>query len=89
MSRFKSIIFLAVLTISISSTAFAGTIVGARTSRAGNIAGTRAGNIAGTRTGNIAGTSVGTRPDRGVTRLDLSTLISTTIFRLLLEGSLF
>lgn len=82
-----------------SSAAFAGTIVGARSSRTGNIAGTRSGNIAGTRVGNIAGTSArnntrsgATRTDASETRLSFGTLISENIggiLRIFFESSLF
>ena len=79
--------------MSVASTALAGTIVGARTSRSGNIAGTRSGNIAGTRSGNIAGTRSGNiagtatavRPER----LDLSGFNMDVILRLFMANPLF
>ena len=76
MSRFKSTLCIALLTMTVSSTTFGGTIVGARSSRSGTIVGARGGNIVGARTGNIAGTSVGVRPG---SRFDFSVFLSTNL----------
>jgi hypothetical protein len=59
MKHVKVIAYVALLTMTISSTALAGTIVGARANRTGTIVGARSGNIAGTRTGNIVRASTG------------------------------
>jgi len=92
MNSFKSIICTAILTMTISSTALAGTIVGARTSRTGTIVGARGGTIVGARTGNIVGARTGvTRIDGTETKLGLGSLISENIggiLRLFLESAL-
>ena len=59
MKRFASVLSTVTLAVSISSTTFAGTIVGARTSRTGTIVGARTGNIVGAQTGNITGARTG------------------------------
>ena len=92
MSRFKSTLCIAALTLSVSSTAFGGTIVGARASRSGTIVGARAGTIVGARTGNIAGTSTLVRPEGQQPRFDLSVFLSTNmgvVLRLFVESPLF
>jgi hypothetical protein len=98
MKRFKVITYVAILTMTISSTAFAGTIVGARTNRTGTIVGARSGNIAGTRSGNIAGTRTGNIDPGSLGRngseikLGVSSLISENIdgiLRLFLTRTLF
>lgn len=100
MKTAKATICAAALTLTLSSTGLAGTIVGARASRtgtivgarAGTIVGARSGNIAGTRTGNIAGTSTaGGTSDKGFGR-GVSSVLSENfvgIFRLFLESTLF
>ena len=98
MKRFASILSTVTLVVTISSTTFAGTIVGARTSRTGtivgartgNIVGARTGNITGARTGNISGTSMTLGSSR--TRSDFNALLSENfveIIRLLTESPLF
>lgn len=92
MNRLKSTLCIAALTISVSSTALGGTIVGARASRSGNIVGARGGTIVGARTGNIAGTSIVVRPENTQPRLDFSTFLSTNmgfVLRLFVESSVF
>lgn len=92
MNRLKSALCIATLTMIVSSTAFAGTIVGARASRTGTIVGARTGNIVGARTGNIAGTSTNPRLNDSQARLSFDALIyenMASIFRLLLENPLF
>ncbi len=100
MERFKATVFVMLLTMTISSTALAGTIVGARTNRTGTIVGARAGTIVGARTGNIAGTRAGngadpsglTRRDGTDDRLNLNSLLSQNIdgvLRLFLARMLF
>jgi hypothetical protein len=98
MKRFGSVLSTVTLAITISSTAFAGTIVGARTSRTGTIVGARTGNIVGARTGNITGARTGNVPSTAMTsglnrtRLDFSALFSENfieIIRLLTESPLF
>ena len=98
MKCFKAITYVAILTITISSTAFAGTIVGARTNRTGTIVGARSGNIAGTRSGNIAGTRTGNIDPASLGRdsteikLGLTSFISENIdgiLRLFLTRTLF
>jgi hypothetical protein len=91
MNRLKSIMLVGAMTVSISSTTFAGTIVGARTSRTGTIVGARAGNIPGARTGNIAGTSI-VPPARTEMSYGLGVLLTENvhgIIRLFVETSLF
>ena len=98
MKRFTSIPASIMLFVTITSTTFAGTIVGARTNRTGtivgartgNIVGARTGNITGARTGNISGTSI-TPIGNGQTR-DSEALLSehiVEIVRLLIESALF
>ena len=96
MKRFKMTAYAALLTMIISSSALAGTIVGARTNRSGTIVGARSGNIAGTRTGNIAGTRTGNidpaRSRRDSIETKLGSLISENIdgiLRFFLTGTLF
>jgi hypothetical protein len=92
MNRITSIVLVVAMTVSISSTTFGGTIIGARTSRAGTIVGARAGNIPGARTGNIAGTSVVIPSGPTETRFGLGILITGHIHglvRLFVETSLF
>jgi hypothetical protein len=57
MKRFQSIICASLLTLAISSTAFAGNIGGMKANSAGNIAGLSTGNIGGLSAGNIGGLS--------------------------------
>ena len=59
MKRSQSILCASLLTLAISSTAFAGNIGGMKANSAGNIAGLSTGNIAGLSTGNIGGLSTG------------------------------
>ena len=83
---------IATLTISVSSTALGGTIVGARSNRNGTIVGARGGTIVGARTGNIAGTSTVVRPENPEPRFDFSVFLSTNmgvVLRLFVESSLF
>jgi hypothetical protein len=98
MKRFASVLSTVALAVTISSTTFAGTIVGARTSRTGTIVGARTGNIVGARTGyiprartgNISGTAMTSGLNR--TRLDFGALFSENfieIIRLLTESPLF
>lgn len=90
MQRFTYVVCTAVLTFTISSTTFAGTIVGARSNRTGTIVGASTGNITGARTGNIAGTSV--IPSRSAAKGDVRLLLSENvadIIRLLLESLAF
>jgi len=92
MNHIKSTLRISVLTMIISSTTFAGTIVGARASRTGTIVGARTGNIAGTRTGNIAGTSTNPRVSGTQTRSGFDTLVYENlaeIFRMLVLNPLF
>ena len=98
MKRLKVTAYAALLTMTISSTALGGTIVGARTNRGGTIVGARTGNIAGTRAGNIAGTRTGnidsalSRRDGIDTKSGLGALISENIdgiLRLLVSRTLF
>ncbi len=92
MNCIKSMVLVVAMTVSISSTTFAGTIVGARTSRTGTIVGARAGNIPGARTGNIAGTSIVIPAERTETRFGLGILLTENIHglvRLLVETSFF
>jgi hypothetical protein len=95
MRRSAPTILALILTIVVSSTAFAGNIAGGRA--AGNIAGGRAaGNIAGGRaTGHIAGgrtatytsPSIDSEPTNGISRLDLGNAWSITgLIRMLLES---
>jgi hypothetical protein len=98
MKRSTSVVLALALAITLAPNAFAGTIVGARTSRTGtivgartgNIVGARTGNITGARTGNISGTSFGTSVDRS--RLSFESLLSGSVVdiaRLLLDNPLF
>ena len=96
MKRFKMTAYAALLTMIISSSALAGTIVGARTNRGGTIVGARSGNIAGTRTGNIAGARTSNidpaRSRRDSIETKLGSLISENIdgiLRFFLTGTLF
>jgi hypothetical protein len=99
MKTLKSALLIAVLTVTISSTALAvtGNISGTRTgnisgTRTGNISGTRTGNISGTRTGNISGTRTGNIFGGSRGNQDFAIVLSENIFglmRLLLESSLF
>lgn len=92
MSRFKTTLCIAILTMTISSTALGGTIVGARANRSGTIVGARGGTIVGARAGNIAGTSSVVRPESGQPRFDLGFFFSANmnvVIRLFVEGSLF
>lgn len=96
MKRFKMTAYAALLTLIISSSALAGTIVGARSNRSGTIVGARSGNIAGTRSGNIAGTRSGSidaaRSRRDGIETKFGSLISENIdgiLRFFLTGVLF
>jgi len=94
MKRFGPTILSVILTIVVSSTAFAGHIAGGRAN--GNIAGGRAaGNIAGGRaTGNIAGGRTAaygpsSRPEAGIASFNLERDLSGTfagLIRMLLES---
>lgn len=59
---FRRISLATLLTLSLASASFGGTIPGSRTSgsRAGTITGSRTGTITGSRTGTITGSRVGT-----------------------------
>ena len=98
MKRTTSVVLTLAVAITLASNTFAGTIVGARTSRTGTIVGARTGNIVGAttgnitgaRTGNISGTAFGSRADQS--RLAFDSLLSAgfvDIFRLLVETPLF
>ena len=90
MNRIKSIMLVVAITVSISSTTFGGTIIGARTTRTGTIVGARAGNIPGARTGNIAGTTIVIPSERTETRFSFGILLTENIhgiLRLLVETS--
>jgi hypothetical protein len=90
MQRFTYFVCTAVLTLTLFSTTFAGTIVGARANHTGTIVGARTGNITGARTGNIAGASL--IPSRSASKGDLRLLLSENvadIVRLLLESLAF
>jgi hypothetical protein len=98
MKRFTYAILTLALTITLSSSLFAGTIVGARTSRTGtivgartgNIVGARTGNITGARTGNISGTSIS--PNSRRTGREFGVFLSENvidIIRMLLDGPSF
>ena len=92
MNRFKSTFCIAVLTMTVSSTALGGTIVGARSSRSGTIVGARGGTIVGARSGNIAGTSTGIRPDSSQPRFEIANFLSRNmdvVVRLFMESALF
>jgi len=100
MKRCKPAAYSILLTLTISSTCLAGTIVGARTNRTGTIVGARAGTIVGARTGNIAGTRTVNSADptdlsgRGVRSsiFDLNSLLSENIdgmVRLFLARTVF
>jgi hypothetical protein len=92
MSRFKFALCIAVLTMSVSSTALGGTIVGARASRSGTIVGARGGTIVGARSGNIAGTSIAVRPENAQPGFDFGAFLSTNmgiVLRIFVESSLF
>jgi len=89
MKTTKATLCVAVLTITLSSNALAGTIVGARSSRTGTIVGARAGTIVGARSGNIAGARTGNIAE---VRRDFRFVLSENlggILRLFLESSLF
>ena len=91
MNRIKSIMLVVAITVSISSTTFGGTIIGARTTRTGTIVGARAGNIPGARTGNIAGTSIVIPSETSDTRSGFGILVTENIHgivRLLVETTL-
>ena len=94
MKMLKSAMVIATLTITISSTVFAGTIIGPRSSRTGTILGTRTGTIIGGRTGNrvTPRTEPAGRVDRSQTNQGVGILLSENLFglmRLFLEGALF
>lgn len=98
MKRFASVLSTVTLAVTISSTTFAGTIVGARTSRTGTIVGARTGNIVGAQTGNITGARTGNISGTamtsgfGRTRPDFGELLSENfveIIRLLTDGAAF
>ena len=76
MKRSASFVANATLIVTLASNTFAGTIVGARSSRTGTIVGARNGNIVGARAGNItgaranaSGTSIVTDPRQGLEAL--------------------
>jgi hypothetical protein len=87
------------LTVTVSSSALAGTIIGPRSSRTGTIIGTRTGTIIGTRTGTIIGTRTGnpvtsrTEVPANVDRSQLNqVLLSENLFslmRLFIESAIF
>jgi hypothetical protein len=92
MNRLKSAVLIVALTLTVSSSALGGTIIGARTSRTGTIIGARTGTIIGARTGNIAEprAATGTSIDR--TESSVGLLISKNviaILRMFVEGSPF
>jgi len=95
MKRFASIMSTLTLAVTLSSTAFAGNIVGARTSRTGTIVGARTGNIVGARTGNITGArtgSISVVPDSTKSGFDFDALVSehiVDIIRFIIQTGLF
>jgi hypothetical protein len=92
MNRIKSIMLVLAMTVSVSSTTLAGTIIGGRTSRTGTIVGARGGNIPGARTGNIAGPSIVVPSERTETNFGLGILLTGNlhdVVRLLVETSFF
>ena len=90
MKRFASILSTIMLAATISSTTFAGTIVGARSSRTGTIVGARTGNITGARTGNISGTLTGSGFNNSKSGFEaLLSAHIVEIVRLLIDSQLF
>ena len=94
MNRLKSAVLIAALTITVSSSALGGTIIGARSSRTGTIIGARTGTIIGARTGNVAEprAATGTSTDYSENRSAVGILIYANlmgIMRVFLEGSPF
>jgi hypothetical protein len=90
MNRLKPTICTAILVMTISSTALAGTIIGARTSRTGTIIGGRTGTIMGGRT--TTGTSTAPRVDAAETKSKILGLVSENIggiVGLFFDGALF
>jgi len=98
MKRSTPVLLGLALAVNLASNTFAGTIVGARSSRTGtivgartgNIVGARTGNITGARTGNISGTSFSSSVDRS--RVGFESVLTGTfldLFRLLLENPVF
>ena len=91
MKRFQSILCAALLTLAISSTAFARNIGGMKANSACNIAGLSTGNIGGLSTGNIAGLSnSGTRGNiSGLrTKVDIDTGLDFGSYFLMFFSSL-
>jgi len=92
MKTLKSALLTAVLTVTVSSTTFAGTIIAPRSSRTGTILATRTGTILATSTSNQATPRTETAMDRSSANQDFGILLSESIFglmRLFLERSLF
>jgi hypothetical protein len=93
----RPIVLAFALAVSLSSTTFAGTIVGARSTRSGtivgartgNIVGARTGNITGARTGNISGTTIGSSFGGRSGFESLVTGSFIDMFRLLIQSPLF
>jgi hypothetical protein len=92
MKTLKSALLTAVLTVTVSSPTFAGTIIAPRSSRTGTILATRTGTILATRTSNQATPRNDTAMDRSRSNQGFGILLSENIFgvmRLFLESSLF
>ena len=92
MNRAKSIMLVIAITVTLSSPAFGGTIIGARTNRTGTIIGARTGNIPGARTGNIPGTAAVGPSGMAETRSRFGILLTENIhsfIRLFMETSWF
>jgi hypothetical protein len=92
MNRLKCMLSIVVLTMIVSSTSFAGNIVGARSNRTGTIVGARTGNIVGARTGNIAGTAITPQPLGTQTGTTLDTFLYENIagiFRFFIDVPVF
>jgi hypothetical protein len=92
MKTLKSALLIAVLTVTVSSSAFAGTIIAPRSSRSGTILATRTGTILATRAGTQATPRTETVMDRSSANQGFGILLSENIFgllRLFLESSLF
>ena len=64
MTQFRQIVTAGILTVSLATASYAGTITGSRTGasavRGGTITGSRSGTITGSRVGTITGSRVGT-----------------------------
>jgi uncharacterized membrane protein len=79
------------LTVTVSSSALAGTIIGPRSSRTGTIIGTRTGTIIGTRTGNpvTSRTEVPANVDRSQLNQVLLSENLFSLMRLFIESAIF